>query len=222
MAVKYKTGADRWDPEPRWLAWVVVLALGGIYTALPSHLIVGPRWAFMIAVVALMIPAIILHAKKYHFVDRILGFVITGLVTAGEIASVVLLISGLPTHREAPTELLLSAAALWVTNVLVFALWYWRLDAGGPHGRDKRDNHEEGAFLFPQMMLPPDSKIATPPDEWKPNFLDYLFLAFNTSTAFSPTDVPVLTRWAKVMMMLQSLISLTVLALLAARAVNIL
>src|SRR5437899_12261919 len=132
MAVRYKTDADRWDPEPRWLAWVVVLALGGLYTALPSHLIVGPRWAFMVVVVVLMIPAIILHAKKYHFVDRILGFAITSLVTAGEIASVVLLISGLPTHREAPTELLLSAASLWVTNVLVFALWYWRLDAGGP------------------------------------------------------------------------------------------
>ncbi len=222
MAVKYKTVEDRWDPEPRWLAWIVVLALGGIYTALPAHLIVGPRWAFLAVVVALMIPAMILHAKRYHRIDRMLGLAVTALVTAGEVASVVLLISGLPAHREAPTELLLSAAALWVTNVLVFALWYWRLDAGGPHGRDKRDSHQEGAFLFPQMTLPSDAKIATPPADWKPNFLDYLFLAFNTSTAFSPTDVPVLTRWAKVLMMLQSIISLTVLALLAARAVNIL
>ena len=72
MAVK-KKDADRWDPEPRWLAWVVVLALGGLYTALPSHLIVGPRWAFMVVVVALMIPAIILHAKKYHFVIEYWG-----------------------------------------------------------------------------------------------------------------------------------------------------
>jgi uncharacterized membrane protein len=220
MTVKNNTTDERYDPEPRWLAGVVLLVLAGLYTALPSHLIVGPRWGFFIIVVALMIPTIAARYLKYHLVNQVLGFIENGVVTLGMIASVVLLISGLPSHREQPAELLLSAAALWLTNVLVFALWYWRLDAGGPHGRDKRRQHDEGAFLFPQMALHPDqpmSKIG-----WKPNFLDYLFLAFNTSTAFSPTDVPVLTRWAKVLMMIQSLISLTVLALLAARAVNIL
>jgi hypothetical protein len=104
----------------------------------------------------------------------------------------------------------------------VFALWYWRLDAGGPHGRDSRLRHAEGAFLFPQMTMLPEAKIAAGQQTWSPNFLDYLFLAFNTSTAFSPTDTPALTRWAKMLMMIQSMISLTVLALLAARAVNIL
>jgi hypothetical protein len=138
------------------------------------------------------------------------------------IVSVILLISGLPSHRQSPTELLLSAASLWFTNILVFALWYWRLDAGGPHGRDSRLRHAEGAFLFPQMTMLPEAKIAAGQQTWSPNFLDYLFLAFNTSTAFSPTDTPALTRWAKVLMMIQSMISLTVLALLAARAVNIL
>lgn len=222
MAVKEKEDPDRWNPEPRWLAWVVVLAVGGLYTALPAHLIVGPRWAFMILVVVLLIPTMFTHFKRYQRLNKILGFMIAGVITVGEIASVVLLIQGLPEHREQPTELLLSAAALWMTNVLVFALWYWRLDAGGPHGRDLRRHHEDGAFLFPQMTLPPEVRADAKGKPWKPNFLDYLFLAFNTSTAFSPTDVPVLTRWAKVMMMLQSLISLTVLALLAARAVNIL
>lgn len=222
MAVRDKNDPERWNPEPRWLAGVVVLAVAGIYTALPEHLIIGPRWGFFVVVVALLIPTVAAHYMKYHRLNQILGFVESGVVTIGMIASVVLLISGLPTHRERPSELLLSAAALWATNVLVFALWYWRLDAGGPHGRDKRQGHDEGAFLFPQMMLPDDAPVADKPDEWAPNFLDYLFLAFNTSTAFSPTDVPVLTRWAKVMMMLQSLISLTVVVLLAARAVNIL
>ena len=222
MAVRDKDNPDRWNPEPRWLAWVVVLAVGGLYTSLPSHLIVGPRWAFLTIIVVLLIPTMLTHFREYDRINRILGFVIAGVVTLGMIASVVLLIQGLPEHREVPTELLLSAATLWATNVLVFALWYWRLDAGGPHSRDKRQGHDEGAFLFPQMTLPPDAPVAGKPDEWSPNFLDYLFLAFNTSTAFSPTDVPVLTRWAKVLMMLQSLISLTVLALLAARAVNIL
>jgi hypothetical protein len=140
----------------------------------------------------------------------------------GMIASIILLVGALPAHRESPTELLLSATALWFTNILVFALWYWRLDAGGPHGRDSRLGHPEGAFLFPQMTMSPETKAAADQVAWSPNFLDYLFLAFNTSTAFSPTDVPVLARWAKVLMMLQSLISLTVIVLLAARAVNIL
>ena len=222
MAVKDKKDPDRWNPEPRWLAWVVVLALAGVYTALPSHLIVGPRWAFLVIIVILLITTIYSHYRKYHRLDQILGFVESSVVTLGLIASVGLLISGLPTHREEPAELLFSATALWITNVLVFTLWYWRLDAGGPHGRDRRKGHDEGAFLFPQMTLPPGARISGEPSEWAPNFVDYLFLAFNTSTAFSPTDSPVLTRWAKLLMMTQSLISLTVLALLAARAVNIL
>lgn len=213
---------DRWDPEPRWPAVVAVIAVGGLYTALPSYLLVGPRWLFLALVVVLLVPTVISHVKDRRQLNRILGFTVSGVVTLGMIASVVLLISGLPSHKEAPTELLLSAASLWCTNILVFALWYWRLDAGGPHGRDARFGHPDGAFLFPQMTLTPEARIETGEQGWSPNFVDYLFLAFNTSTAFSPTDVPVLARWAKLMMMLQSLISLTVLALLAARAVNIL
>ncbi|HKV39455.1 MAG TPA: hypothetical protein VJX67_09595, partial [Blastocatellia bacterium] len=140
---------------------------------------------------------------------------------AGLIISLCLLIDALPAHKEAPVAMLLSAACLWTTNILVFALWYWRLDAGGPHQRDKRPGHTEGAFLFPQMTLGEDT-AETGEQPWSPNFVDYLFLAFNTSTAFSPTDAPVLARWAKVLMMLQSLLSLAIIALLAARAVNIL
>jgi len=128
-----------------------------------------------------------------------------------------LLILRLPRHLDPPQELLRAAAALWVANILVFASWYWRLDAGGPNQRDLRDQHNEGAFLFPQMITPWESD-----KNWRPGFVDYLFLAFNTSTAFSPTDVPVLSRWAKLMMMMQALISLATVALLAARAVNIL
>lgn len=213
---------DRWDPEPRWPAWIAILAVGGLYTALPSYLILGPRWLFLVIVLVLMLPIVISHIRDLHLLNRVFGFTVTGVVTLGLIASVVLLIGALPSHKESPKDLLLSAAALWFTNILVFALWYWRLDAGGPHGRDKRFGHPEGAFLFPQMTMPPEARSASDQEEWSPNFVDYLFLAFNTSTAFSPTDAPVLTRWAKVLMMVQSLISLTVIALLAARAINIL
>ena len=212
----------RYDPEPRWPAVVAVLAVGGLYAALPQSLIVGPRWMFLVIIAVLLIPTVISHRKAYHDLNRILGFTVTGTVTLAMIASVVFLISALPEHKETSTELLTSAAALWATNVLVFSLWYWRLDAGGPHIRDTRFGHTDGAFLFPQMTLSPEAKRAAGEEHWSPNFFDYLFLAFNTSTAFSPTDVPVLARWAKILMMVQSVISLTVLALLAARAVNIL
>jgi hypothetical protein len=213
---------DRWDPEPRRPALVAVLAVGGLYTALPSYLTIGPRWLFLVVVVALLVPTVLSHVKDHHLLNRVFGFIMTGVVTLGMVISVIFLISALPAHKETPTELLLSAASLWLTNILVFALWYWRLDAGGPHGRDMRFGHPDGAFLFPQMTMTPDAKMEAGECGWSPNFVDYLFLAFNTSTAFSPTDVPVLARWAKLLMMLQSLISLTVLALLAARAVNIL
>lgn len=213
---------DRWDPEPRWPALIAVLAVGGLYLALPSALTIGPRWLFPAVVVALLVPTVISHRAGKHHLNRILGFTVTGLVTLGMIASVTLLIGALPAHKESPTALLFSASALWFTNILVFALWYWRLDAGGPHGRDARAGHPDGAFLFPQMTMPSEATADAGQPAWSPNFLDYLFLSFNTSTAFSPTDVPVLARWGKVLMMLQSLISLTVIVLLAARAVNIL
>ena len=211
-----------WDPEPRWPALVAVLSVGGIYAALPHYLILGPRWLFPGVVLGLLVPVVVTHVRGHHFLNRLFGFTVNGAVTACLVASVVLLIEELPAHRVEPAQLFLSAGSLWVSNVLVFALWYWRLDAGGPHGRDSRPGHPDGAFLFPQMTMSPPPGVDSPADLWSPNFVDYLFLSFNTSTAFSPTDVPVLARWAKALMMLQSLISLTVLALLAARAVNIL
>jgi len=127
-----------------------------------------------------------------------------------------LLIEGLPSHKDAPRTLLLSASLLWITNILVFALWYWKLDAGGPMGRERPG--AKGSFLFPQLTRP----TAERDPAWSPNFFDYLFLAFNTSTAFSPTDTAVLSRWAKSMTMLQAIISLAIIALLAARAINVL
>jgi hypothetical protein len=128
----------------------------------------------------------------------------------------------LPSRKETPQQLLVSAACLWTSNLLIFASWYWRLDAGGPHQRDLRGAHTDGAFLFPQMMLDPELRKQMGEQHWRPGFVDYLFLAFNTSTAFSPTDVPVLSRWAKGLMMIQAAISLATLAILAARAINIL
>ena len=208
--------------EPRWPALVAALAAAGLSLALPRGLTLGPPWLFPVITATLLVPTMIMHRLGRHELDRAFGFTVTSVVTIELVASVIRLVTALPSRRESPTWLLLSAAAIWTSNVLVFALWYWRLDAGGPHGRDRRGNHIAGAFLFPQMTMLPDAKKDAGQSTWSPNFLDYLFLAFNTSTAFSPTDTPALARWGKMLMMLQSIISLTVLAILAARAVNIL
>lgn len=211
-------------PEPRWPAAIALLSVGGLYMALPPSLSlhVGPRWLLLAVVGVLLIPTLIsLHMGKER-VNQFFGFLVLGVVTLAEVSALTLLVWSLPRHIESPGALLRSAAALWVTNVIVFALWYWRLDAGGPHERDRIPGHTDGAFLFPQMAMDDEVKAATGERLWSPHFVDYLFLAFNHSTALSPTDVAVLSRWAKVLTMIQSGISLATVALLAARAVNIL
>ncbi|MGA2576217.1 MAG: hypothetical protein ABSH24_09360 [Bryobacteraceae bacterium] len=200
--------------EPRWPAIMAVLSVGGLYWALPEALSPGPGWLALAVVAPLAVLATVLHRRGKWMLNQIVGYTQLGLITAAMIGALTLLIAALLDHKEPAPVLLRSAVALWISNILVFASWYWRLDAGGPNQRELRGEHMDGAFLFPQMTLGDR--------DWLPGFMDYLFLAFNTSTAFSPTDVPVLSRWAKGMMMVQSTISLTTLALLAARAVNIL
>ncbi|MBV9547646.1 MAG: hypothetical protein JOY61_25010, partial [Chloroflexi bacterium] len=109
-----------------------------------------------------------------------------------------------------------SAMQIWLTNVIVFGLWYWELDRGGPSARVRAD-HREPDFLFPQMITP-----AVAPADWYPRFWDYLYVAFTNATAFSPTDTMPLTVVAKSLMTIQSIVSLLTVALVAARAVNIL
>ena len=203
--------------EPRWLAIIAMLASGLLYAALPSSLSVGPDWLLLAVLAALIVSTVISHRVGHHRADKTIGYAASGILTLAMIWSLGLLVAAIPKHEIEPKILLRSAVALWVTNILVFALWYWRLDAGGPHEREKASGHKKGAFLFPQMNL----EAGFDP-RWSPNFVDYLFLAFNTSTALSPADTPALSRWAKILMMIQATISLAVLALLAARAVNIL
>jgi hypothetical protein len=208
--------------EPRWPAALAMLSIGGLYYALPPQLSVGPDWMVLVLVAVLTIPAVISHRYGNWRLSQLLGYAASGVVTISVVISLALLISRLPAQKQNPAQLLRAAAALWMCNLLVFACWYWRLDAGGPNQRDLRRSHTDGAFLFPQMVLDPDLRAEMGEDQWSPGFVDYLFLAFNTSTAFSPTDVPVLSRWAKILMMLQASISLATIAILAARAVNIL
>jgi uncharacterized membrane protein len=195
---------------------MAVLAVGGLQLALPRSLTLGPEWLPLAIVVALIGPTVVFRRRGNYRMNQVLGSLISLVLTAALVAGVVALVAALPRHLESPVALMRSGAILWVTNVLVFATWYWRLDAGGPNARDRRAVHTEGAFLFPQMTIRPPLRA------WRPGFVDYLFLSFTTCTAFSPTDTPVLTHWAKLMMMLQAITSFVIAAVLLARSVNIL
>jgi hypothetical protein len=209
-------------PEPRWQAVLALIAVGGIYTALPEELSVGPKWLLFAVVVALLIPTVVAHRVGRHSLNHFLGILNNSVITAALVGSLSLLVAGLPAKKETPRDLLLSAASLWLTNVLTFALWYWRLDGGGPSARRRRGRYGSRAFLFPQMQIDRSERAAMTSENWLPGFVDYLFIAFNTSAAFSPSDTPVLEIWAKLLNMVQSLISLTIVAVLVSRAVGVL
>jgi hypothetical protein len=115
-----------------------------------------------------------------------------------------------------------SGAELWLTNVLVFALWYWRLDGGGPTLRQQRREFGSRSFVFPQMQIEKTERGRFECGGWRPHFIDYLFIALTQSSTFGPTDAPLLARWAKILAMVQICISLTIVILLISRAVGVL
>ena len=211
------------DGEPRWPAALSTLVAVLLYVSLPDAFITGPIWILPGLVVVLLFPLLIdswtrnADEKPWH---RVVAIILIALLNFFNIISLGILLSIL-THPHDPQQihgqqLLLVAAQIWLTNVIVFGLWYWELDRGGPSERAKR-HHRYPDFLFPQMATPEATH-----EHWVPKFLDYLYVSFTNATAFSPTDTLPLTHWAKVLMMLQSIISLITVALVAARAVNIL
>jgi hypothetical protein len=209
-------------PEPRGQAVLAFLAICAIYLALPRKLVVGPIWLLPTLIVVLLVPTVVSHRVGKHSLNRTLGFVINGITTLALIGSVILLVRGLPAHRESPLQLLRSGGLLWLTNVIVFALWYWRLDGGGPTLRAKEKKFGSTSFLFPQMQIPHDERSQFECVRWRPRFIDYLFVAFTQSSTFGPTDAPLLARWAKALAMVQVLISLTIVILLISQAVGVL
>src|SRR5437588_5844130 len=209
-------------PEPRWQALVALVAVGGIYLALPRHLVVGPTWLLPVIIVVLIVPTVVTHRMGSHSFIQTLGIGISAIMTLALIGSVTLLVTTLPSHNEAPLRLLGSGAALWLTNVLVFALWYWRLDGGGPNKRDLRREFGSRSFVFPQMQIEKIERGRFGCERWRPGFVDYLFIAFTQSSTFGPTDAPVLARWAKGLAICQIFISLSIVVLLISRAVGIL
>ena len=209
-------------PEPRWQALLAFIAVGGIYLALPDSLTVGPAWLLPALIGVLLVPTVVSHRTGRHSLNHALGVITTAVLTGALIGSLGLLVRALPSHKEEPLRLLESGAALWVSNALIFALWYWRLDGGGPNQRRERTQLGSRSFLFPQMQIERQERERLGCEEWRPGFVDYLFVAFTQSSTFGPTDAPLLARWAKVLGMVQIFISLSIVILLISRAVGVL
>jgi hypothetical protein len=207
-------------PEPRWQAVLAFVAVGLMYLALPPSLIIGPTWLLPTLIGVLLVPTVVSHRMGRRSLNRNLGVAISSIITVALIGSVILLVRALPSHRESALALLRSGAELWLTNVIVFALWYWRLDGGGPTRRQEQKDFGSCSFLFPQMQIPKDERGQFACAHWRPHFVDYLFVAFTQSSTFGPTDAPLLARWAKVLAMIQVFISLSIIVLLISSAVG--
>jgi hypothetical protein len=210
-------------PEPRWHTLLALIAVAGVNLALPRSLIVGPTWLLPVAIGGLLAPTIVSHRMGRHSLNHVLGIISNSVITIALIGSVFLLVTTIPSHEEPPLTLLFSGAELWITNVLVFSLWYWRLDDGGPTVRERRHQFGSTSFFFPQMQVERSERdrYNIDHDHWHPRFVDYLFIAFTQSSTFGPTDAPLLARWAKMLVMVQIFISLSIVILLISRAVGV-
>jgi uncharacterized membrane protein len=219
----FRPAAGLGEP-PIWPA-AALIASAVLYADLPARFISGAgggsfqviRWIIP-ALTLLVVASLGVMPVRGMFTRRRLVIGTIAIVSAANIASIVLLIHFLINGAKTANahELLLAAVHMWVVNVLLFGLWFWQLDGGGPRERPscppaRRD------FLFPQQLEPIFAESG-----WSPLFLDYLYLSFTNSAAFSPTDTMPLSRWAKMLMLVQSAISLALAVMVVARAVNIL
>jgi hypothetical protein len=206
--------------EPRWPVTLSVIAALVLQIALPDQLTLLPRYVLPGLETALLIGLIAanpVRIERRSQAVRLASIGLIFLITAANALSAVLLIRVIiDGHAEHAVPLLASGAAIWATNVIVFGLWYWEFDRGGPVHR-AHGTFQFTDLLFPQMVSP---ELSVP--DWEPQFVDYLYLSFTNATAFSPTDVMPLARWAKLTMAVQSAVSLALGVLVIARAVNIL
>ena len=215
--------------EPRWHIGVAIVVALVLYMLLPPKLTLGPNWVAPVAVLVLLIPLQLaepLHRGTGKAL-RILTIVLIAMLNVLNTTSVVLLINDIVNphahhHGAQASELLKSGALVWATNVIVFALWFYAFDCGGPVTRARFPSARvfpSPDFLFPQMAV--DERRARVDIAWKPLLLDYVYLAFTNALAFSPADTMPLSRWAKVLMLIEALISFVTVGLIMARSVGI-
>jgi uncharacterized membrane protein len=206
--------------ESFWPAQLTVLAAIGLQLALPKRLTAGPAWLIpalegvLLVGLSLATPRQLIHE---HTGRRRTAILLTAFVSAANVFSLVELTHLLLHHNVSNGhELIVSGVLIWLTNFLIFALWYWEMDRGGP-GRRAAGHDGAPDFLFPQMS---DDRIE--PRDWRPRFIDYLYVSLTNATAFSPTDTMPLTPMAKSVMGAQAIVSLVTIGLVVSRAVNIL
>jgi hypothetical protein len=217
--------------EPRWHAVLAVAAALALYITLPPKLTIGPVWIAPLLVLVVLVPLFYLAPRRAADSRRIrvLGLLSIAIVNFFNITSIVLLIAGFfhPVKAQSLNSagiLLRNGAQIWLANVLVFGLWFWELDGGGPairereaaaHGMHKPD------FLFPQMEFSPTNCSSAYDPHWSPAFFDYVYLAFTNATAFSPADALPLSRRAKSAMLIEALVSFATIAIVLSRSVSL-
>ena len=198
---------------------------------LPDKLTLGPIWVAPVLVAAFLLPLLL----SYRVINlpermrRIAAVSLIGVLNFFNIASVVLLVGDILNshaahHNVSAIDLIKNGGAIWLANIIVFSLWFWEIDDGGVARRNEEERaikYSEPDFLFPQMTMKRDLKDC-PEDVWQPQYLDYLYTAFTNSLAFSPADVMPLTRIAKMMMMVEAIVSFTTIGVILARSVGIL
>ena len=221
-------------PWDFWLARGAVALVAGLQLIVINDFSFGPKWLAPAVEILLLVPLSfatawtlekakngsdhhLLEIANYRKQIRIAAIILTALITIMNFAALFELVRALLSGKAgAGPSLLLDAVNIWTTNVIAFALWFWNIDRGGPALRGLSQNNTQD-FLFPQMSMPSQKEA-----DWMPGFIDYVFVAFTNATAFSPTDTLPLSQRAKLLMMAQAGVSLLVVALVAARAVNIL
>ena len=204
-----------------------------LYITLPPRLTIGPVWIAPMIILVLLVPLSIFAPRRHRETHRtrFWSIIIIAIVNFFNLVSVLLLVGAFFRPERAalhqPGMLLRTGAQIWFTNILVFALWFWELDGDGPETRahaNAATEFKNADFLFPQMQMViagGEGSLGCIERNWKPMFFDYFYLAFTTATAFSPTDVMPLSRWAKALMTAEALISLITITIVLARAISL-
>jgi hypothetical protein len=207
--------------EPRWPMALAVVAVGGLHAALPADFRPLPGWILQLLLLAFLTVLIVGDPGRIDRENRVLRLTTNAMIATITIAntiSAVRLVRGILDNASFTDadDLLRIGGVVWAVNVLTFALWYWDLDCGGAAARAAGRNRVTRAFVFPETDLPEHAD-----GNWYPRFVDYLALSFNTATAFGPTDVSAVKPWSKVLLMVESAVSLLVALLVFSRAINI-
>ncbi len=209
--------------EPRWPVAITVLAVLALQTVLPESVRLLPVWVVFVIGTAVLVPiaAVGLTAAKprWRHIEHAVTVFFSVYSVLAILANLAHVVDAMVTRSAEVSglQLIASSIALWANTILMFSLLYWQLDRGGPEARIAKSGGRPD-WLFPQEGAPAEDV----PESWRPVFVDYLFLGYMTATAFSPTDTLPLTSRAKLLMMLESAISLGTILIVAARAINIL